>query len=260
MKTQIFGILNATPDSFSDGGQNTDMSSALKSAEKMIENGAYAIDIGAESTRPNARTITFAEEIERLSQILPLIIKLGAKVSLDTRNFETAKWGLNQGVSIINDVSGFSDKRMINLVKEFNVDAVFMHSLTVPASPQIIMKTETMLEEIYTFAKNKILEFEIAGVSKEKLIFDSGIGFGKDGGQSLMLLQKTEFFNNLGVKTLIGHSRKSFLKTAFKERFFGGEVSNFEKDLMTSIFSGFLLGKVDFLRLHNTEMLKELML
>lgn len=252
---KIFGILNVTPDSFSDGGLNFEASSAIKSAEKMLEDGVFAIDIGAESTRPNAQIISSEEEIARLSGILPKIVKMGAKVSLDTRNFETAKWGLENGVSIINDVSGFSDVRTMKLLKEFDATGVFMHSLTVPANPEITMNSETFIEEIIQFAKAKILDFHNLGIPSEKLIFDAGIGFGKTAKQSIFLMQNMEKFNSLGVQILAGHSRKSFLKEAFKERFAEGEPSLFEKDLMTSIFSILMLEKVDFLRLHNASIL-----
>ena len=256
--TKIFGILNITPNSFSDGGINFKFEDALLAAKKMVKDGIFAIDIGAESTRPNAESISVEEEISRLEQILPAICKLGIKVSLDTRNFETAKWGAKQGVSIINDVSGFEDERMMELIPKFNLQACFMHSLSIPANPAIIMEGD-VLGEIYKWAESKIKLFAKHGVLPENLIFDPGIGFGKSAEQSLLILKNTDYFKKLGLPVLIGHSRKSFLKLAFEERFATGlEVSNFEKDLMTSIFSTILWNKVEFLRLHNTNILKNI--
>lgn len=257
--TKIFGILNITPNSFSDGGMNVRFEDALQTAKQMVKDGVFAIDIGAESTRPNAESISVEEEISRLEEILPAVCKLGVKVSLDTRNFETAKWGALQGISILNDVSGFADERMMELIPEFNLQACFMHSLTVPVEPTVIIEGD-VLEEIYSWAEKKIKLFAKYGVSPENLIFDPGIGFGKSAEQSLLILKNTDYFKKLGLPVLIGHSRKSFLKSVFEERFTSKvEVNTFEKDLMTSIFSALLWNKVEFLRLHNTNILKNIL-
>lgn len=248
--TKIFGILNVTPDSFSDGGVNFDFKNAIKTLETMALNNVYAVDIGAESTRPNASFVSGEEEIERLKTILPIAIKMGLTVSLDSRHAKTIEWGLNQGVKIVNDVTGFQDEKIIKLVKQFNVKAVFMHSLTVPANPDIVMKEAGFMQEIYNFGVNTISKFEQAGVKKEDLIFDPGIGFGKTGNQSIEIIKNIEFFKPLEVKILVGHSRKSFLKSAFANQ----NPITAEKDLMTTAFSAYLIAKkVDFLRLHNVE-------
>lgn len=253
--TEVFGILNITPDSFSDGGKYFELKNAIKIAEEMLKDGVYAIDVGAESTRPNAKIIGFEEEIKRLSKILPELIKLGVKISLDTRNPETAKFGLDLGVSIINDVSGFADEKMISLLCEYKVKGVFMHSLTVPSDPTICMSENgiEMLYSIKKWAEDKLKLLAERKIPKEDLIFDPGIGFGKTGEQSLFLLKNIEYFKILNLPVLVGHSRKSFLKETFSERFEEKEVDTYEKDLMTSIFSALLFGKVEFLRLHNTK-------
>jgi dihydropteroate synthase len=256
--TKIFGILNITPDSFSDGGLNCNKETALKAAKKMINDGVYAIDVGAESTRPNATILNPQEEIARLSPILPELIKLGTKVSLDTRNFETAKWGALAGISILNDVSGFTNQKMIELVAKYNLEACFMHSLTIPADPKVIMEGDIMTK-LYSFAEEKIAIFKQYGISKERLMFDVGIGFGKTAEQSIFILQNIEYFKKLNVRLFVGHSRKSFLKSVFGEVFENDRSpSIIEKDLMTAIISSTLLGKVDFLRLHNTSILSTL--
>jgi dihydropteroate synthase len=253
-KTQIFGILNITPDSFSDPMINFNNEQAIINAKKMIAEGVFAIDIGAESTRPNATPIHFQEEISRLEPILPKVIKLGAKVSLDSYHFETAEWGVKQGISIINDVSGGKDERMIELACKNNLQFCFMHSLTVPTNPKIVIEGE-VLSELLSWGEERIKTFTKLGMKKENLIFDVGIGFGKTAEQSLTLLQNIEVFKSLGVKLFVGHSRKLFLKHAFKINEVSeiSEPSIRERDLMTAVFSALLWNKVDFLRLHNTQ-------
>ena len=257
---KIFGIINITPDSFSDGGKNFTEPEALKTAEEMLNNGAYALDLGAESTRPNAKSITANEEIERLKILLPKLVKENILTSVDTRNFETAKWALNEGAKIINDVSGFKNPNMPLLLKEFNATGIFMHSLTVPTLPSVVMESQnfSMIQEIINFANKTLHECLEIGVKKEQLIFDCGIGFGKTAEQSIFLIQNIEAFKVTDLPIFVGHSRKSFLKTAFKERFLESEPSLYEKDLMTNIFSALMFEKVDFLRVHNVKLLKSL--
>lgn len=259
-EAKIFGIINLTPDSFSDKGANFSRNNALQTAEGFLEEGVYAIDIGAESTRLNAEPVLFDEEIKRLSIALPEIVKMGGRVSVDTRNYETARWALDKGACIINDVSGLRDENMIKLVKEYNIEAIFMHSLAVPHSNSIFMKEqdEEMLKSIIKWAVERLQNIESYGISKEKLIFDPGNGFGKKAEQSLFIMQNIQYFERLGVRILMGHSRKSFLAEAFKDRFLQGEPSTFEKDLMTTIFSIILFKKIDFLRIHNVKMLSSL--
>jgi dihydropteroate synthase len=250
METKIFGILNITPDSFSDGGENFNYENAIKTAKNMIKNNIFAIDVGAESTRPNAIPISSQEEIARLDKIIPTLINLKANISLDTRNYETAKWGLENGVKIINDVSGLQDERTIKLISNHKAKVCFMHSLTIPANPQIIMQKKDVLKTLLNFAKNKIDQCNNLGIKKENLIFDIGIGFGKNAEQSVFLIKNIEYFKSLGVKLLVGHSRKSFLKLPFKHIFDNKIPSIEELDLMTQVFSAFMEGKVNFLRLH----------
>ena len=145
--TKIFGILNITPDSFSDGGVNFEVDRAVKTLESMKANNIFAVDIGAESTRPNAAPVSPEEEIERLKIILPIAVKMGLTVSLDSRNIKTVEWGLKEGVKIVNDVSGFKDLKMIELVRDFKAKAIFMHSLTVPTDVNITLKEENFMQE-----------------------------------------------------------------------------------------------------------------
>jgi dihydropteroate synthase len=249
-KTKIVGILNVTPDSFSDGGNFFAPEHALNQAKKMIEEGAEVIDIGAESTRPNATPLTDAQEWERLLPILPSLIKIAkennTQVSVDTRHPDTASKAIQLGVDWINDVSGCNDPQMIQLIKSNNVKLVVMHNLGVPVNPKIkIPDNENAVEVIFNWGKKKIAELINKGITQDKIIFDPGLGFGTTASQSLEIIKSINEFNKLNVPILVGHSRKSFL-SLFTDKPFA------ERDLETSIVSAFLNSKnVDYIRVHN---------
>ncbi|MCE3231963.1 MAG: folKP [Rickettsiaceae bacterium] len=243
MMTKLVGILNITPDSFSDGGKFTQVSSALLQAEKLITDGAAVIDIGAESTRPNAIPINADEEWQRLEQILPAIIKLCHQrqvlASLDTRHAFTAEKAIDLGIDWINDVDGFNQSGMIDTVKNSHAHLVFMHSLGVPADKNKTLPSNIdVIQLVYQWAENKILQLQQAGIAKEHLIFDPGIGFGKTPLQSWQLINNIEAFQSLGVKILVGHSRKSFLGDG-------------DRDVATlAVSKELIVKKVDYLRVH----------
>lgn len=245
---KIIGILNITPDSFSDGGKFSCVDSAVKKAIQLIEEGAGIIDIGAESTRPGAKLITSEEEQIRLQDILPEIIKLGADISLDTYHPETAAMAIKAGVHWINDVSGLNNSRMIDAIKDSHVKIVFMHNLGIPADKNIIMpKGCDLIAEISDWAKYKIMLLDKCGISIERLIFDPGIGFGKDAEQSMHLINNAEKFRSIGTALLYGHSRKSFLNLITNKPFNQRDPETIEASI--------LLAKkgVDYLRVHNVK-------
>lgn len=243
-KTKIVGILNITPDSFSDGNLFMTPEKAIKMAKTLKKDGADIIDIGAESTRPGAKNIGQKEEWRRLNKILKILTKNNF-ISVDTRHQKTADSALKLGVLWINDVSGFADKKMIAVAKKYKSDVVIMHNLGIPANPKktIPEKSDT-IKIIYNWAKKKISALEKSGIKKEKIIFDPGIGFGKTAEQSLAIIKSVENFNSLGVRIMIGHSRKSFLKL-FTDK------PPEERDVETAAISAFLSGKVDYIRVHN---------
>jgi dihydropteroate synthase len=238
---QIFGILNLTPDSFSDGGKNPTVNDACE----MITQGAYAIDIGAESTRPGAETISHEEELKRLKPFLDSATDI--PLSLDTRNFETAHWALSyKNIKYLNDVSGFNDARMIKLAADTKVNIIVMHSLTVPADKDIILKTP-VIPTLKTWMKEKFQELREAKIAAEKIIFDPGLGFGKNPEQSREIVANAAdlatFAHNLGCKILYGHSRKSFL-----------QVTPEKRDIETATISRYLCAaNIDYVRVHNVE-------
>lgn len=248
--TQYFGIINITPDSFSDGGVNLNAPDAIKSIIHFAENGVNIIDIGAKSTRPNAQNISDEQQWARLKQILEKISdikhKYNLKISLDCYDKSVIKKALDYNIDIINDVSGLSNESIIPLIKKNNLEYVLMHSLSVPADKNIVIPEENnAVQQLLNFAANKIKILTENGVAKEKIIFDIGIGFGKTPKQNISLIQNISAFDILGCKIMVGHSRKSFLNNYL------GDINLREKDIATKVISMLLIGKVDYLRVHN---------
>ncbi len=248
MRPKLVGIINLTPDSFSDGGAFENAESVHAACVQMLTDGADIIDIGAESTRPGAMPISPKEEWARLSPALHLLSKdalFTKKISIDTRHAEVAERALDLGISIINDVSGGADDALIRAVAAAKAHYIFMHSLTIPANPLVIIpKHADVVETLIHWANAKIQMFGDAGIASEKLIFDPGIGFNKDAEQSLAILKRACEFEVLSVPLLIGHSRKSFLK----EFTHAGPK---DRDQLTLIASAFLADKATYLRVHN---------
>jgi len=248
--TKIVGILNVTPDSFSDGGKFSSLDAALNHLRKMINDGADMIDIGAESTRPQASKISAKEEWQRLEKILPAIISEVKKsprkiqTSIDSYHFETIKKSYELGVDIINDVSGLVDEKIIDFIAQKNITTILMHNLQIPTNPDLIINPHVgIMPKILNFAQEKISYLEKKGVKKSQLIFDPGIGFGKNAQQSIRILKNLDALRVLGLPLYIGHSKKSFLD----EVKIAGDRA--EKTL---IISKFLAQKnVEFIRVHD---------
>lgn len=248
-KPQIMGILNITPDSFSDGGSYNSVEKAVEHALKLINDGADIIDIGGESTRPNAKTISTEVEITR---VIPVIKELRARkinipISIDTRNYETAKLAIEAGANIINDVSGLDyDKNLFDYVVRNNIKVVIMHSDKVPAVSEDF--SADIVEEVYTSLNDKINMLINAGLDKENIIADVGIGFGKSKESNFELLQRLEEFTSLDVKLLLGISRKSFIRNEFN-------IDCVEADIPTALYSA-MLPFVNIHRVHNVALTK----
>ncbi len=267
--TKIVGILNITPDSFSDGGKFNSLQSAISHLNLMLEDGASVIDVGSESTRPNSIKLTSEEEWKRLENILPEIAwqvkrfnkKHGfdeakiVKISIDSYHVETIKKSYEMGVDIVNDVSGFVDERIVEFIADNKMTAILMHNLSIHANPDLIINQHLdLIEEILVWARKKISYLESNGVKKSQLIFDPGIGFGKNASQSIKILKNIDSFRVLSLPLYVGHSKKSFLDTLQLESF--DETSGSEKLLnrseKTLVISKFLARKnVEFLRVHD---------
>ena len=213
-KISIFGILNVTPDSFSDGGTNLNLSKAILNAQKMVSEGASFVDVGGESTRPGAKPVSVYEEIKR---VIPVVQRLNFKkidLSLDTRNSSTMEFGITSGVKIINDVSGLTnDRKSLDVVKKYSTPVIVMH---MPGTPQTMMKKNKyndVVLDVYDFLKERIKFLTQSGLKKENIIVDPGIGFGKDYIQNINLIKNLSVFHSLGVPLMLGVSRKRFIES-----------------------------------------------
>jgi 2-amino-4-hydroxy-6-hydroxymethyldihydropteridine diphosphokinase/dihydropteroate synthase len=251
---KLLGILNVTPDSFSDGGKNQSTEKALEHAIHLFNSGADFIDIGAESTRPNAEEISAKLEWERLYPILQAIVNYWQnnswkpKISIDTRHYQVAENAISLGVDWINDVSGLTDPKMCRVIREADVHAVYMHNLGIPANRDNLIPSEKdPIQEIFNWASDRKIQILQTGINPDKLVFDPGIGFGKNAIQTLQLLHGIHEFNALNLPLLVGHSRKSFLNICTNY-----PATN--RDHETAVVSEFLARKkIQYLRIHNVE-------
>jgi len=244
--TEWVGILNVTPDSFSDGGRNLRPGALLAQAEKLIEDGASWLDLGAESTRPGATLVNEETEWERLEPALTELKPLSGRIrlSLDTRRAAIARRSLGLGVTCINDVSGASDPAMPALMAETGVDYVLMHHLGVPPVPQKHLPLDRdPLESLLDWAEAQIRQLESQGVRRSQILFDPGIGFGKTREQNFAILARAHELHQLGIRLLVGHSRKGFLAP---------DRPAPERDLETALLSARLSEQaVDYVRVHD---------
>lgn len=212
---KIMGIVNLTEDSFSDGGKYLAKDAAIKHAKELISQGADIIDLGAESTRPGSYGISAEEQLERL---LPIIMKLKQEhpdtiISVDTQDSIVAKEAIEQGASMINDISALrKDENMAKLIASNpDVSIVLMHMQGTPQTMQENPCYEDVLSEVLAFFKERIEYAQSYGISKDRIIIDPGIGFGKNLQHNLTLLANLKAFKELGVPIMLGASRKSFI-------------------------------------------------
>lgn len=249
MMTKLAGIINVTPDSFSDGGRYKSAQDVLAAIEQMIRDGADIIDIGAESTRPGATTVSADEEAERLEAVFKGIEKLHSpyiRFSIDTRHAQTAQRALDAGFHMVNDVSGFTQPDMINAVLRSKCQLVVMHSLGVPADKRVVMdESLDVVTELMAQGGQMLQSIVEAGIKPERLVFDPGIGFGKSTLQSLAIIHRIAELHELGVPLYVGHSRKSCLNAV-------AENSALTIDQATLTVSQHLISQgVQYLRVHD---------
>jgi len=212
LKTHIMGILNITPDSFSDGGRFFDYSIAVEQARQMVLDGADIIDVGGESTRPGAEPVTLEEETNRVVPIIKaLSSELNIPISIDTYKPEVARRALDAGASIINDISGLRDENMVELVAERGVPVIIMHMRGTPQDMQLNPTYEDVVAEVIDWLDKQAGKAVVAGVSKDKILVDPGIGFGKNMGHNLELMKRLSEFKSLEYPVVLGTSRKTFI-------------------------------------------------
>ena len=209
----ILGVLNLTPDSFSDGGKFNTKKKGINHAINLINSGANLIDIGGESTRPGSKTIKENLEWQRINKILKSLLKKKVPISLDTRKSNIMRKGINLGVKLINDVSGLDfDFETLNVLKRYKVPFVIQHSQGTPENMQKKPKYRNELLDIYDFFEKKIKQLRSKGIKHDKIILDPGIGFGKNLKHNMSLIRNVSIFHSIGFPILVGNSRKRFIK------------------------------------------------
>lgn len=208
------GIVNVTPDSFSDGGQFSSVSSAVEHALRLAEEGADILDIGGESTRPGATPVSAEDE---LCRVVPIVRELARQtripISIDTSKAEVARQCLAVGATIVNDISGLTfDANMPRVCAESDCGVIVMHIQGTPQTMQADPRYDNVVADVCRHFARRLEELEAAGIARERIVIDPGIGFGKTAEHNLELLSHIATFHSLGRPVLIGHSRKRFLK------------------------------------------------
>ena len=254
---KIMGILNVTPDSFSDGGKYADFHSALAQADDLIAAGAAILDVGGESTRPFADPVSTEEELGRVIPVIEAVRrKYPVPISIDTTKAVVAREALKAGADIINDISALQkDPEMIEVVRQTNVPVIIMHMQGTPADMQIKPVYTDVVTEILDFFKQRIDWITGEGIDRNRLILDPGIGFGKTLQHNLSILKHLEDFSSLHLPVLLGHSRKRFL----------GALTDIpaeeDRDLATAVVAALCATKnVAIVRVHNVAATRQALL
>lgn len=252
-KISIVGILNVTPDSFSDGGKFLAVESAVRHAKKMVADGADIIDIGGESTRPKSEPISVEEEMERVRPVIQrLVQEVSVPLSIDTRKPEVAKECLRLGVHMINDVTGLGNADMRKLAVAYKVPVVIMHMLGTPETMQENPVYEDVIRDIDRFFEERISQACAAGIERANIILDPGIGFGKTTRHNLEILSQLQEFAHFGLPLMVGPSRKGFI-----ENITGLPVGErLPGTLMAIAFA--IVNGASFVRVHDVKECKEL--
>ena len=211
----VMGILNVTPDSFSDGGQHNALDAALEHAHRMLDEGAAIIDVGGESTRPGSDEVSIGEEIDRVIDVVRVLSDEGVCVSIDTRHAEVARVAVEMGASIINDVSGFRDPAMVKVATECDAGLVVMHMKGEPKTMQNDPQYDDVVVEVRDYLRNRAAELEAAGIAHDRICIDPGPGFGKTPSQTLEMVRNYHEFARLGYPLMAAFSRKSFIGFAY---------------------------------------------
>ena len=251
-RTYLMGVLNVTPDSFSDGGDFNTIESAVAQAENMVKSGVDIIDIGGQSTRPGAAEISLAEEIDRVIPVVQILrqkadIFGSIPISVDTTRADVAQAAVEAGADIINDISGATfDSEMLSTVSKLAVPIILMHIRGTPQTMQKLTDYRDLIGEIGEFLESRIAAAVAAGIDKSQIIIDPGIGFAKTYSQNLEILRELPKFRSLNCPILVGVSRKSFIgqilnQPLAKQRVWGTAAA----------CTGAIANSADILRVHD---------
>jgi dihydropteroate synthase len=253
-KTYIMGILNVTPDSFSDGGRYFDKSAAIKRAIQMSEDGADIIDIGGESTRPGSQPLAIEEELRRTLPVIEALTKeINIPISIDTYKSEVAKRALDAGAAMVNDISGLRfDPEMPKVISAYKVPVVIMHIKGLPKDMQKNPVYEALIPEIMNYLREGIRSAKESGIAEDMIIIDPGIGFGKTFEHNLEIINNLYNFTLLEKPVLVGLSRKAFIGKILGDAPAGERVEGTAAAIAISITNG-----ADIIRVHDVkEMVK----
>ncbi|MCC3408268.1 MAG: dihydropteroate synthase [Microcoleus sp. PH2017_10_PVI_O_A] len=251
-RTYLMGVLNVTPDSFSDGGDFNTIEAALAQAENMVKSGVDIIDIGGQSTRPGAAEISLEEEIDRVIPVVQMLrekadIFASVPISVDTTRAQVASSAVEAGADIINDISGATfDSEMLSTVAQLQVPIILMHVRGTPQTMQKLTDYQDLIGEILDFLESRIVAAVAAGIDKSQIIIDPGIGFAKTYSQNLEILRQLPKFRGLDCPILVGVSRKSFIghilnQPEAKQRIWGTAAA----------CTGAIANSADILRVHD---------
>ena len=210
----VMGIINVTPDSFSGDGLNLDAEKAIQRGSEMIASGAELVDVGGESTRPGAVVVSVEEELRRVIEVVERLSELHpGRVSIDTMKPEVADAALRAGASIVNDVSGLRDERMVRVVAEHEASVIIMHMRGDPRTMQDSPRYDDVVNDIGEYLSSKVSEAEDGGIARERIMIDPGIGFGKTVEHNVEIVSRLGELRSVGRPIAIGVSRKSFIGT-----------------------------------------------
>lgn len=256
-RTYLMGILNVTPDSFSDGGEFNTVTAALAQAQAMVAGGADIIDVGAQSTRPGAEQITLAEELDRILPVLHVLRKeIPVPISVDTTRADVAKAAIEAGADIVNDISGATlDSEMLPTVARMNVPIILMHIRGNPQTMQQFTNYQDLMGEIYSFLAKQIVAATAVGIDERKIIIDPGIGFAKNYEQNLEILRRLPQLRQLKCPILVGASRKSFIGRILNQPDPKARVWGTAAACCAAIFNG-----ADILRVHDIKQMRDVSL
>ncbi len=207
----VMGIVNVTPDSFSDGGRHLLRDTAISHAHQLISEGADILDIGGESTRPGAQAVSVQEELDRVLPVIEGLRDVGVPLSVDTFKAEVMRAAIAAGASMVNDINALQQPEALAAVVASNAAVCLMHKQGQPQTMQIEPEYQDVLHEIMDFLRSRVAIVEAAGIKRERIVIDPGFGFGKTVAHNLILLRKLHAFAELGVPLLAGLSRKSML-------------------------------------------------
>ncbi|MBW4631286.1 MAG: dihydropteroate synthase [Iphinoe sp. HA4291-MV1] len=256
-RTYLMGVLNVTPDSFSDGGEFITTTTALAQAQAMIAAGADIIDVGGQSTRPGANQITLIEELDRILPVLQVLRKeIPVPISIDTTRAVVAKAAVEAGADIVNDISGgIFDPDMLLTVARMNVPIILMHLRGNPQTMQQFTEYQDLIGEIYSFLTKQTAAATTAGIDQGKIIIDPGIGFAKNYEQNLEIFRRLPQLHQLNCPILVGPSRKSFIGRILNQPDPKARVWGTAAACCAAIFNG-----ADILRVHDVKEMRDVSL